>query len=84
MRGFDGHTLFVKNRDISAAVVENVFDRSTSKVAVEVLVSPTADPAKVHLAITSLQKQIPTIPGCQVRPSPRSAFPGACDSQGGG
>jgi small-conductance mechanosensitive channel len=66
VRSFDGHTMYVKNRDISAAVVENVFDRTTSKVSMELLVSPTADPAKVYLAISALQKQIPTLPGCQV------------------
>jgi len=54
------HLYFVKNREISTAVVENVTSRWTSRIDVNFFLSATSDPGKVQHFLNVARMQVCT------------------------
>lgn len=60
VRGLNEHLYFVKNREISTAVVENITSRWTSRIDVNFFLSATSDPGKVQHFLNVVRKQVCT------------------------
>eukprot|EP00959_Pyramimonas_sp_CCMP1952_P474708 9503817-Pyramimonas_sp.AAC.1 len=56
--GFDHHVYHVKNRDISNAVVENVFDSLKNRVDCSFVISAGYDPGRVQQFLNTFRKEV--------------------------